>query len=174
MFEDEAIFQVFGSISRTWAVCGKGSEVLSKPCRESMKVYGALTAQENPRFHFRFAEVFNKESFLSFIQHLVRHYAGIKIHMVVDNVRYHHAKLVREWVEREENKDKIELHYLPAYSPQFNAQEAVWRITRRKMTHNRFFNNSKQLHDNLFRQFNRFQGFSGHLRGIVQPFLFCR
>jgi transposase len=171
MYEDEAIFQVLGSISRTWAVCGKGCEVLSKPCRESMKVFGALTVQENPRFHFQFVDVFNKETFLSFLKRIVRHYGGIKVHMIVDNVKYHRANKVTEWVEREENKEKIELHYLPAYSPQFNAQEAVWRITRRKMTHNKFFRNARQLYENLFRQFNRFQGYSGHLRGIVQPFL---
>lgn len=169
MYEDEAIFQVQGTMSRTWAIRGKGREVYSKPCRESMKVYGALTVEENPSLNFRFTEVFNGDSFLRFIRHLVRHYEGTKIHLVVDNVKYHHSRQVRDWLE--ENKDKIEIHYLPPYSPQFNAQEGIWRLTRRKMTHNKFFNSARQLYERLFRQFNRFQGNSAYLRGIVHPFL---
>ena len=34
--------------------------------------------------------------------------------MIVDNLRVHHAKKVKEW--EEENKDKIKLFYLPPYS----------------------------------------------------------
>lgn len=171
MYEDEASFQVQGTMTRTWALRGKGCEVLSKPCRESMKVFGALTVEDNPRLNFRFAETFNGDSFLRFIQHLVRHYAGTKIHLVVDNVKYHHSLQVREWLDSKENKEKIEIHYLPPYSPQLNAQEGTWRLTRRKMTHNKFFDNVRKLYERLLRQFNRFQGNPASLRGIVRPFL---
>ncbi len=171
MYEDEAIFQVLGTISRTWALRGIGSEVLSKPGRESMKVFGALTIETEPRFNFRFSEVFNSDTFLAFIQHIARHYEGTKIHLIVDNVKYHHSNKVKNWLQLEENREKIEIHYLPAYSPRFNAQEAAWRITRRKMTHNKFFENARRLYEQLLRQFNRFQGFPGHLRGIIQPFI---
>ena len=41
--------------------------------------------------------------------------------MIVDNLRVHHAKKVKEW--EEENKDKIKLFYLPPYSPEFNPDE---------------------------------------------------
>jgi transposase len=171
MYEDEAIFQVLGTIARTWALKGVGAEVISKPCRKSMKVFGAVTVEAKPRFNFRFSKVFNSDTFLAFLQHIARHYEGAKIHMIVDNVKYHHSHKVRDWLEMKENKNKIQLHYLPAYSPHFNAQEAAWRITRRKMTHNKFFENERRLYESLLRQFNRFQGFSGHLRRIVQPFL---
>jgi len=171
MYEDEAIFQVLGTISRTWALRGVGSEVLSKPGRESIKVFGALTIETEPRFNFRFSDVFNSNTFLAFIQHIAHHYEGIKIHMIVDNVGYHHSNKVRDWLGLEENRNKIEFHYLPPYSPKLNAQEAAWRITRRKMTHNKFFESARKLYEQLLRQFNRFQGFSGHLRRIVQPFI---
>ena len=34
--------------------------------------------------------------------------------MIVDNLRVHHAKLVKAWEEK--HKDKIKLFYLPPYS----------------------------------------------------------
>jgi len=44
-----------------------------------------------------------------------------KIFMIVDNLRVHHAKLVKAWEEK--HKDKIKLFYLPPYSPEFNPDE---------------------------------------------------
>jgi len=92
-----------------------------------------------------------------------------KIHLVLDNARYHHAILLQEWLEA--NRDKIQLHFLPAYSPKLNAQEGVWRLTRRKLIHNRFFNDEKELHQALFKRFNRFQGNPASLRNMMVPFV---
>ena len=44
-----------------------------------------------------------------------------KIYLILDNLRVHHSKLVKAWIQ--ENKDKIELFYLPSYSPEKNPDE---------------------------------------------------
>ncbi len=44
-----------------------------------------------------------------------------KVFLIVDNLRVHHAKLVKAW--EEENSHKIKLFYLPAYSPDYNPDE---------------------------------------------------
>lgn len=170
MYEDEASFSVSGSLSRTWCECGrkKGAEVESKASRKSMKAFGATSADRNPAFHFLFADVFNAQTFLKFLKRLVRCYDR-KIHLILDNARYHHAIFLQEWLR--ENAWRIQLHFLPAYSPKLNAQEGVWRLTRRKSTHNRFFNDEKQLHSILFRRFNRFQGNPASLRNMMAPFV---
>lgn len=38
--------------------------------------------------------------------------------MILDNSRIHHAKLIQPFLE--ENKDRLELIYLPPYSPRSN------------------------------------------------------
>lgn len=43
--------------------------------------------------------------------------------LILDNLRVHHSKLVKAWVE--ENKEKIELFYLPSYSPELNPDERL-------------------------------------------------
>lgn len=166
MFEDEVIFQLSGSSTRSWAVKGKGSVVDSFPGRTSEKVLGAVTAEDNPRFHFRFAPVFNQETFGAFLKQIVRHHPEEKVHLVLDNVRYHHAKSLQPWLEA--NKARIELHFLPAYSPQFNPIERVWKATKKASVHNRYFESLDQLKKTLFRRFNRFQGNPSSLRGLVR------
>lgn len=170
MYEDEASFQVSGTRSRGWIRKGRknGKEVESKPTRDSVKAFGAVTVSEKPKFHFLFTKVYNSRRFLMFLKRIVRQYPNRKVRMIVDNASYHHARLVREWLEK--NEERIELHFLPPYSPEFNAQEGVWRVTRRKSTHNRFFNDRIELHITIFRRFNRFQGNPASLRSMIAPF----
>jgi transposase len=44
-----------------------------------------------------------------------------KVFLVLDNLNVHKAKPVREWLE--EQKDRIEVFYLPPYSPELNPSE---------------------------------------------------
>ena len=49
--------------------------------------------------------------------------AKLKKQSDFDNLRVHHSKPVKAWVE--ERKDKIELFYLPSYSPELNPEERL-------------------------------------------------
>lgn len=165
MFEDEVIFQLSGSTTRAWAPKGIGTIVDSMPGRSNLNVLGAVTAEEDPRFHFRFAPVFNQDTFGTFLRQIIRQYPTRKVHMVLDNVRYHHAKQIQSFLN--EAKDRIELHFLPPYSPQFNPIERVWKETKKASVHNRFFEKLEEMKKAIFRRFNRFQGNPASLRGLM-------
>ena len=61
------------------------------------------------------------DSFIEFCKKVIDSNSGKKVFLIVDNLRVHHAKIVKAW--EEENKDKIKLFYLPAYSPDYNPDE---------------------------------------------------
>jgi hypothetical protein len=119
LYEDEALFRQSGSIYRHWARRGVGSQVKSFPGRISIKVIGAVSIGTDPKFHFRFVEVFNSVTYLKFLKQLVRRYKGTRIYLIADNATWHKSPPVLKWVQS--NQDKIELHFLPKYSPDFNA-----------------------------------------------------
>jgi len=81
----------------------------------------------------------NTGSFFSFLIKVVKMYPSRKIIMVLDNVPYHHAKRIKPVLER--YKHRIELIYLPPYSPDLNPIERVWWYMRKKITHNRYIQN---------------------------------
>ena len=56
------------------------------------------------------------------------------IHVFLDNARYHHAKLVREWLNLPGRR--IALHFLPAYCPHLNPIERLWGAMHKAVTHN--------------------------------------
>jgi transposase len=168
-YQDEASFQQAGSITRTWCLRGEGCDVKSYPTRKSIKVLGAVVLAQDPKWHFRFTEKFNGESFLTLLEQLVRQYSGKKIHLITDNAPYHRkGAKVNQWLEK--HASSIKLHFLPAYSPEFNAVEYIWRKIKRLTTHNRYFETPDKLHAELFRRFNRFQGNPASLRSTVAGF----
>ena len=61
------------------------------------------------------------DSFIEFCKKVIDSNNGKKVFLIVDNLRVHHAKLVKAW--EEEHKDQIKLFYLPAYSPDYNPDE---------------------------------------------------
>ena len=47
----------------------------------------------------------------------------INLFLILDNAKTYHSKMLTEWVEK--NRDKIELFYLPPYSPDLNPDEHI-------------------------------------------------
>jgi len=91
-----------------------------------------------------------------------------EVHLITDNARYHKSPTVRKWLETDGKK--IQLHFLPKYSPKLNATEYVWRKVKRLTTHNRYFETVNQLGAELFRRFNRLQGNPASLRNAIAAF----
>ena len=59
------------------------------------------------------------------------------IHVFLDNARYHHAKLVKEWLARP--SCRIKLHFLPTYRPHLNPIERLWGVMHKNITHNKCY-----------------------------------
>jgi transposase len=57
------------------------------------------------------------------------------IHVFLDNVRYHHARAVQEWLARPGRR--IRLHFVPAYCPHLSPIERLWGLMHKNVTHNR-------------------------------------
>lgn len=63
---------------------------------------------------------FNGEVFINFLRRLTKD-AGRKVILIVDNLRVHHCAPVKAWVAQQ--SDRIELVFLPSYSPERNPDE---------------------------------------------------
>ena len=84
-------------------------------------------------------------NFIDFLEKVIKS-NDKKVFMIVDNLRVHHAKKVKEW--EEENKDKIKLFYLPPYSPEFNPDEYLNQDYKSNVHKNGLPKNQKELKEN--------------------------
>lgn len=71
----------------------------------------------------------NIDNFIDFLQKVIDS-SQKKVYLIVDNLRVHHAKRVKDW--EEEHSDRIKLFYLPPYSPEFNPDEYLNQDYKRR------------------------------------------
>ena len=169
MFGDEASFWLDGSLHRTWARIGQQPHVDTYGQRKTAHVFGALSLEEKPRFHYAFAKVFNGKTFLLFLKKLVR-YARRKIFLIIDNGPCHNLDAQgAEWLY--DNRHRLELFRLPPYSPNLNTIEGAWKETKKRTTHNRFFRTTEERDAALTQTFETFSNEPRVLAGQVARFL---
>lgn len=68
------------------------------------------------------------------------------------------------------NGHRLELHRLPPYSPEFNPIEGVWKVTRKRTTHNQFYPTVDARDAALTATFKDFQAHPETLLPQVQRF----
>ena len=92
-----------------------------------------------------------------------------KIFLIIDNAPCHNLEVEGvAWLAA--NRHRIELRRLPAYSPEFNAIESVWKATRKDATHNRYFDTPQQRDAALIETFIKFQRNPGLVDAHVERF----
>lgn len=155
-FLDECHFHQRGSRETMWIARDvKDPIVFHAPTRKSTGYFGAVRADDGKLVTMS-AHPFNADTFKIFLDRLINeHWTGRKMIVVLDNARYHHARCLNEWVEK--NSDILHLEFLPPYSPDLNHIERVWKLTRRQCLHNRYFPSLDEMIHILGTQFQRWE-----------------
>jgi transposase len=135
LFEDEFSLSNTATLSATWSLKGQQPQVWCKQAKKE-RVTGFGTV--NPltgQLVASFAKIGNAETFKKHLKKVLKAYKGKeKIIIYVDNVRFHHAKVLKPFLDAHL---EMEIRYLPAYSPDLNPVERVWWYMRKNITHNR-------------------------------------
>lgn len=169
MFGDEASFWLDGSLHRTWARVGVQPHVDTFGQRKTAHVFGAVSLAQLPHLHYLFAPVFNADTFLMFLKHLVKR-SRRKLFLILDNGPCHNlTDEGKVWLGR--NHNRIQLYRLPPYSPNLNPIEGVWKETKKRTTHNRFFRTTDERDAALVATFVTFRSNPTLLAGYVARFI---
>jgi transposase len=137
---DEVHFQQYGSCCRMWVPPEQKDPVLlHHPTRKSVGYFGAVRLRGGKFLAAREPEQFDGQTTWAFLQRLrqVSRRSGRCVVLIIDNAKYHHASLHREW--RQDQEPDFRLAFLPPYSPDLNPIERVWKLVRRLCLHNRYF-----------------------------------
>lgn len=101
-----------------------------------------------------FADKGNYKTFKKHIKKVLYTYRKApKIILILDNVRYHHAKLFNEFIMKH---PELEIMYLPPYSPDLNPVERAWWYMRKKITHNRYLSSLAERKAKFWTMFSHF------------------
>ncbi len=157
MFEDECSLSNTATVSYSWSEKGKQPMIKTiQAKRERFTLFGAVNPQSGEVI-IKKTEKGNAKNFKKFIKKILKYYTdeNTKIWMILDNVPYHHARILRPYLN--EIKNRFELIYLPPYSPDLNPMERVWWYMRKKITHNRAVITMKERIKLFWQMFSHYQ-----------------
>jgi len=104
---------------RSYAPRGKTPVIRLCAKRERVNLISSITNQGKVRFMV-YRDTMNSQTLIKFLKRLIKD-ADKKVFLILDNLRVHHSKLVKQWLKGHEKE--IELFFLPSYSPELNPDE---------------------------------------------------
>src|ERR687898_2125102 len=119
---DEMGVRSDAAAGRSWAPIGQTPVIKRTGKRFKVNMISAISNQGLLRFRL-FTGSFTGAVFIDFLRRLLHDCQGRKVHLIVDGHPVHRAKLVSAWVGR--HAERIELHFLPGYSPELNPVELL-------------------------------------------------
>lgn len=121
-FADEAGVRSDHHSGKTWAPRGKTPQVRSTGARFGLNLISAVSAQGELRFMVTPGRV-GAAVFVEFLRRLITNIER-PVFVVVDGHPAHKAAAVRRFVDS--TGGKLQLFFLPPYSPELNPDEQVW------------------------------------------------
>lgn len=135
---------------RSYAPKGKTPVKKHMSKRFSVNMISTVTNQGQVQFLI-YSGSMNADRLIEFMTQLIKNKKQ-KIFLILDNLRVHHSKLVKEWVEK--HKEEIELFYLPSYSPEKNPDEYLNCDLKYGLSEKPSPKNEKQLKGNVENHMN--------------------
>jgi transposase len=119
---DEMGVRSDAAAGRSWTPVGQTPVMKRTGKRFRVNMLSAISNAGRLRFRL-FTGSFTAAVFIDFLRRLLRDCAGRKVHLIVDGHPVHRAKAVSAWVAR--HGERIQLHFLPGYSPELNPVELL-------------------------------------------------
>jgi transposase len=120
-----------------WMPRGQRCALPAASGRDRLNLHGAIDL-ETGRTSVLDVETVDAASTIALFEALERSHSTMRrIHVFLDNARYHHARAVQAWMESP--KRRIVLHFVPSYCPHLNPIERLWKVMHENVTHNKTY-----------------------------------
>lgn len=142
LFADSAEVSLMPTITRCWTKIGEQRVILTPGVRAKKRwTWGAVDVMTGRTVHIVHKRR-NNVGFRRLVAVISRtfeleEHPQRKVLLFVDNDRAHDARPVRNLLAK--YHQRIQIEWLPAYSPELNPQEDIWQHMRRRVTHNHYF-----------------------------------
>lgn len=137
LFLDSAHFVLAAFVAMVW--CFERVFVKTAPGRFRINVIGAIHATSQKLTALYNTTYINADTVVQLLEKIARQYAGLPIHIILDNARYQHCQFVKDAAL----KLNINLVFLPPYSPNLNLIERLWKFIKAEVCAANYFENAQ-------------------------------
>lgn len=135
---------------RGWIKKGTRREIPTNGSQKRLNILGALDL-ENMAVHTQEYDTIDADAIIAFLTHVQTSEPDVGLHIILDQARYHTCAAVADWVAK---NPCINLHFLPAYSPNLNTIERLWKIMHENTTNNQYLPTFKAFTQTIRRFFS--------------------
>lgn len=129
-------------VSHGWIRKGQDKEIPTTASRTRMNILGAINLDNISVVAKEYNSNINGASVVDFCNKVKENYLDKKvIHLILDQAGYNKSAEVRGHAF----ELGIHLHYLPAYSPNLNSIERLWKVMNEEARNNVFFKTAKEF-----------------------------
>ena len=147
-FADEAHFRADAELRGKWVLRGEPALVDSSSPRygEKASYYSAVCLESGEVEWMELEGNSNSETSAAFLEQLRERHSG-RLNVIWDNAPAHRGEAVREYLRTPGLN--LRLVNLPSYSPDFNADEAIWGWAREEATGNLCLGTRAAVHERV-------------------------
>lgn len=150
-------------ISYGWIQKGKEKEIKSNTGRTRVNINGVLNP-ETKEVIFREDKTINAESTIELYKEIERRNENKdKIYIIIDNARYYKNKVLNEYLKN----SKIKQIFLPPYSPNLNLIERLWKLMKKKVIYNKYYEKYSEFREKIFEFFNNLQIYENEVNSLI-------
>ncbi len=149
--EDEMVLSTQTTTQKIWLKQGDYPKIEVASQRRQRSIYGFLNIKTGQEHAFKKPRQ-NSEMTIECLKAIRNRYKDKEILLLWDNAQWHHAGMVKAFTQ---NDQHIEVIPFPAYTPEENPQEHVWKAGRTSVTHNRFIDDIDEATDDFVHYLNK-------------------
>ena len=118
-----------------WIKRGQTRELQTNSGRQRLNLHGAINAEthEITIIESKTVDSYSTINLLTAIEN--KYPAASSIKVILDNAKYHYSSLVKEYLQG----SRVELIFLPSYSPNLNLIERLWKFFKEKVLYNTYY-----------------------------------
>jgi len=146
-----------------WIKRGVKREIPSNTGRERININGAIDLERLEPV-VRFDDSINAASTIALFEQIeAANPESTKIYVICDNARYYRSKAVRHFLE----DSKVELVFLPPYSPNLNLIERFWKFFKKQILYDSYYETFSEFRQACTRFFQNSNAYAAQLRSLL-------
>ena len=139
-------------------------EIKTNTGRARLNINGVVNAHNPTDVVIEESTSINAQSTIALLEKLEKKNPDLEeIFVVADNARYYRNNLVKEFLER----SKIKIIFLPPYSPNLNLIERLWRVLKKVVLHNKYYEKFAEFRTAILGFFKNIKQYKSELKSLM-------
>jgi transposase len=146
-----------------WIKKGKEQVIKTNTGRQRVNINGAYDI-EGHKAIIREDESINAQSTIKLLEQILKEQPIGIIYIILDNARYYRSRLVQEFLAE---NPRIQLIFLPPYSPNLNIVERLWKFFKKKTTYNKYYEKFSVFKEKCMDFFENIEEYENDLKSLM-------